>query len=223
MSRRSTSPWRTPAMLLALSFIPAVAGASRIAGFASGVGAPEDARFITAPTPIVIHGVSATLYAVLGAFQFSRELRARLGAWHRRLGRVLAACGLLTAATGLWMAQRYDIPRAQQGPLLYGARMAVGAAMAWAIIAGWRAAVRRDIAKHEAWMIRAYALAQGAGTQAALMGPWTLIVGAVSGTTRDVLMTLSWVINVAVAEWLIRRDTAVERVTPRAVPQALHA
>ncbi len=223
MSRRSTSAWRTPAMLLALSFIPVIAGATRVVGFVSGAGAPEDARFTTSPTPIVIHAVSAFLYAALGAFQFSRELRARLGVWHRRLGRVLAACGLLTATTGLWMAQRYDIPRSQQGPLLYSVRMAVGVAMAYALLAGWRAVLRRDVSTHEAWMIRAYALAQGAGTQAVLMAPWTLIVGAVTGTTRDVLMSLAWVINVAVAERFIRRDTASERVTPVAVPLAVRA
>ena len=66
---------------------------------------------------------------------------------------------------------------------------------------------RRDLARHEAWMIRAYALAQGAGTQAVLMLPPTLVLGEVTHLTRDVLMVLAWALNVVVAEWLIRRGS----------------
>ncbi|MFT6864468.1 MAG: hypothetical protein ACJAVK_003034, partial [Akkermansiaceae bacterium] len=54
-------------------------------------------------------------------------------------------------------------------------------------------------------MIRAYALGQGAGTQVLVSIPWLVTVGEPSGFTRDVLMTLAWVINVFVAEWIIRR------------------
>ena len=38
--------------------------------------------------------------------------------------------------------------------------------MAAAIVLGFTAIRRRDIAAHRAWMIRAYALGLGAGTQA---------------------------------------------------------
>lgn len=65
--------------------------------------------------------------------------------------------------------------------------------------------LRRNVARHEAFMIRAYALGQGAGTQALVLGPWMLIAGETGGLTRDLLMTLAWGINVLVAEWVIRR------------------
>ena len=45
--------------------------------------------------------------------------------------------------------------------------LAVGSTMAAAIVLGFTAIRRRDIAAHRAWMIRAYALGLGAGTQAA--------------------------------------------------------
>jgi hypothetical protein len=54
-------------------------------------------------------------------------------------------------------------------------------------------------------MLRAYALGMGAGTQVLIMLPVTLIVGAPTYLLRDVLMTSAWVINAALAEWLIRR------------------
>ena len=61
------------------------------------------------------------------------------------------------------------------------------------------------IAAHRAWMIRAYALGQGAGTQVILMLPLTLIAGAPTYFLRDVLMTCAWGLNIVLAEWIVRR------------------
>ena len=79
------------------------------------------------------------------------------------------------------------------------------------IVLAWTAIMRRDIAQHGAWMIRGYALGQGAGTQVLVMLPWTLIYGEASGLTRDLLMSAAWVINLAVDEWIIRRRPATGR------------
>lgn len=54
-------------------------------------------------------------------------------------------------------------------------------------------------------MIRAYALAMGAGTQAFTLGSWTAFAGQPGTNARAALMILAWLINVAVAEWVIRR------------------
>jgi hypothetical protein len=54
-------------------------------------------------------------------------------------------------------------------------------------------------------MVRAYALGQGAGTQALVMLPVTLMAGAPTFVFRDVLMVCAWGLNVAFAEWIIRR------------------
>jgi hypothetical protein len=83
--------------------------------------------------------------------------------------------------------------------------MLVGLAMALAIAVSVRAVLQRRIAQHEAWMIRAYALGQGAGTQVLIMLPVTWIVGAPAFIFRDVLMASAWGLNVVFAEWMIRR------------------
>lgn len=57
-------------------------------------------------------------------------------------------------------------------------------------------------------MMRAYALGQGAGTQVILFLPWTLLLGRPEALTRDLLMSLAWVINLALAEWLIGKPAA---------------
>ena len=57
-------------------------------------------------------------------------------------------------------------------------------------------------------MTRGYAIALGAGTQVFTMLPWVLFfgpIGAADELPRTVLMTAGWVINLAVAEYVIRR------------------
>jgi uncharacterized membrane protein len=215
--RLTKADLKVPALLIALSLVPMFGGVARLMTLASkGPVALDSARFAHAPLPVLIHIFSATLFSILGAFQFSRGFRLRWSGLHRRLGRVLGVCGLLTAASGLWMTAFYAIPASMQGPLLYPVRLAVGSAMFAFIIIAWRSILRRDVARHEAFVIRAYALGQGAGTQVVVLLPWMLISGQSGGLTRDLLMTLSWLINIAFAEVIIRRRVGVVQRTSAA-------
>ena len=56
-------------------------------------------------------------------------------------------------------------------------------------------------------MIRAYALAVGAGTQAFTQGVGETIFGT-SDLSTALSISSGWVINAAVAEWVIRRPFA---------------
>jgi hypothetical protein len=58
-------------------------------------------------------------------------------------------------------------------------------------------------------MIRAYALGMGAGTQVFTHLPWFLLVGTPRGLARDSLMAAGWLINVFVAERVVRRPRRV--------------
>jgi hypothetical protein len=195
--------WLAPAGLLLLSAVPALAGSVRLAELASDpVVTAENARFVTQPLPVVVHIVCVMTFSMLGAFQFVPSLRRRR--WHRLAGRVLAPAGLGVALTGLWMTAFYDLP-AHDNMVVNAARYVVGTAMAASIVLGVRAALRRDFVNHPAWMMRAYALGMGAGTQALLLGPYTAIVGTMSTAAYTTGMVAAWVINVAFAEWLIRR------------------
>jgi len=201
--------FKVPALLIALSVVPILGGAIRFMSLsANTLVAPDDARFVHAPAPIVLHIVSATLFCVLGALQLAPAFRLRWPGLHRRAGKLVVSCGLLAGATGLWMTAFYAIPASMQGPLLYVVRLAVGFAMIASILIAWSSILRRDVARHEAFMIRAYALGQGAGTQVLVLGPWMIVSGESGGLTRDILMTLAWAINIVVAELLIRSCTA---------------
>jgi uncharacterized membrane protein len=205
MRKLTLADFKLPALLIGLSAVPTLGGIARLASVSgrTAVG-PDDIRFLAAPAPVVIHVISATLFCLLGAFQFSAAFRVRWPGVHRSAGKVLALCGLAAAASGLWMTAFYPIPPQLQGTILHVVRLVVGSAMAAAILVAWRAILRRDVPRHEAFMIRAYALGQGAGTQVLVLGPWMLLTGQSGGLTRDLLMTLAWLINVVVAELILR-------------------
>jgi len=200
--------WLIPAVLIVLSVVPVVAGAVRLAELSGGAEiTPDNARFFASPLPVVLHILSVSLYSMLGAFQFAPGLRQRRGGWHRAAGRLLVPCGLIAALSGLWMTQFYPWPDGD-GVILYGLRLLFGSAMLLSILLGVAAILRRDFAQHGAWMMRGYAIGLGAGTQVLTHLPWLLILGIPDELTRALLMGAGWVINLAVAEWIIRRRPA---------------
>jgi Predicted membrane protein (DUF2306) len=94
------------------------------------------------------------------------------------------------------------------GFLLYAIRQVVGWAMFLSIVLGLVAIRRRNFAEHRAWMIRGYAIGQGAGTQVVTGLIWALLFGNQEGTTRALVLGASWLINISVGEWVIRRRPA---------------
>ena len=164
---------------------------------------PVDDRFAGVPVALVAHVVGAAAYAVVGALQFVPAIRRRHPGWHRRAGRSLVVAGLAVVGSALWITLTYA-PQPGTGVVLHVARLVVAPAMGAALVLGFVAIRRRDVAAHRAWMIRAYALGLGAGTQAFTDGIGTALVG--TGEVRDDLAkTAGWIINVAIAEWAIRR------------------
>lgn len=194
-------------LLLVLSVVPILGGLIRLSSLWVGEPSEDAARFVEVSTPLTTHIVFASVFSVLGAFQFDASLRRRSPKTHRVLGRIAAVAGLTAAATGIVLTVISDIPKAQQGLLLYGVRVVVGLGMVAAIVKGVSAILDGRVADHEAWMLRAYALGQGAGTQVVLFLPLMLALGHdVTGLPRDVLMTAAWLINLTVAELIIGKQ-----------------
>jgi uncharacterized membrane protein len=139
------------------------------------------------------------------------SLRRRRPGYHRAAGRTLVVAGALVAGSALWMTLTY--PQGGTGDVLYLFRLAFSTAMVASIVLGFAAIRRREIARHRAWMIGAYAIALAAGTQAFTVG----VGGALFGDgvlAHDLSIASAWLINLAVAEWAVRR-----RPGPRRRPQ----
>lgn len=121
---------------------------------------------------------------------------------------MLVGAGLLVAVSGLWMTVFYL--GAPGGDLLWAVRLVAGTSMAACIVLGVTAIWRHDIGAHRAWMIRAYALAVAAGTQTFTQGVGEALFGTGELSTA-VSISSGWLINAAVAEWIIRRTASGRR------------
>lgn len=207
MRRAPRAGWLVPAGLILLTLIPILAGAARVTELAgSPVITEANARFVVSPIPVLVHIVSATLFSLLGAFQFVPGLRRR-HSWHRLAGRVLVPAGAAVALSGIAMVLLSEHAPGD-GIAVSVLRLVFGAVMLASLALGVRAIIRRDFRAHGAWMTRAYAIAVAAGTQAILLIPQSVIFGKYEETSRAVAMGAAWVLNLAIAEFVIRRRTA---------------
>jgi uncharacterized membrane protein len=207
-TRRRPALWGVPTGLILLSLTPILGGAMRLTELAGGAEiTPNNERFFESPVPVSLHIISATVYSLLGVFQFVPALRGRR--WHRVAGRILVPAGLAAALSGLWMAVFYS-HSADSGSVLLCLRLVVGFSMVLSIVLGLFYVIRgRDLVRHSAWMTRAYAVGAAAGTEALIIiGPEILAGPSVIGF--QVLITgAAVVINVAVAEYVIHHRARV--------------
>jgi uncharacterized membrane protein len=159
---------------------------------------------------LVAHVFAATVALVLGPLQFLPRVRARRRV-HRSLGRTYLLAGVLPAAiTAVPVALWSGRPLTQLS--------LTTAAVLWLITGGlaYSAARRHDFVRHRAWMMRNYALTFLAVTSRILVPllllaqlPFGTVDAASAGDRARSLIplgqTLGWIVNLAVAERMIRR------------------
>jgi uncharacterized membrane protein len=201
-----------------LSAGPLAAGVFRLSQLAGGAEiTPANARFFATPLPVVLHILGAGVFAILGAIQFPAGFRRRWPGWHRAAGRLLVVCGLLVGLSGLWMTLFYPRPEGV-GALLSAFRLLFGSAMVVSIVLGFAAIRRGDVRRHRAWITRGYAIGLGAGTQILTGLVAYLIAGPPTELSRALQDGAGWAINLAVAEWVIRRRPAPPSRTAKTQP-----
>jgi hypothetical protein len=117
--------------------------------------------------------------------------------------------GLLVGLSGLWMTLFYPHP-VGHGVFLSALRLLFGSGMIISIVLAYTAIRRMNVKQHRAWMMRGYAIGLGAGTQTLTLLSWPggAIASPPNELGRALLMGAAWVINLAVAEWVIRRRPA---------------
>jgi uncharacterized membrane protein len=198
--------WRVPAALILLALLPVFSGVARVLELGTNATiTPENQRFFAAPLPIIAHSLGGIVFLILGALQFSPKLRRPKPSWHKMAGRLLIPSGLVVALSGMWMAQFNALPE-YDGVLVYATRMLSSAWLMLTIVLGALAIYQRDFTNHAVWMIRAYAIGAGGGTQVLTAAPLLLFFPQyLNDPNRAIGLGAGWLINIVVAEWAIRR------------------
>jgi uncharacterized membrane protein len=181
---------------------------------ASNPGAAQfaalDDLFARYPVVTLVHILPGLLFMVLGPLQFSSTIRARHLQWHRRSGRVYLICGLVIGVSALVMSVAM--------PSIGGATQAAATtlfALFFLVALGkayWHV-MRREIARHREWMIRAFAIGLAVATIRPIIGLF-FATSRFSGLTPDVFFGIAFwigfVLHLIAAEgWiqLTRRRT----------------
>ncbi len=200
--------------LLLLAIIPPLTGVVVLQSMQQGdINALSDAAAIARrasyPWAIIGHILGGSAMLILGWSQFSSRLRGALPGLHRWLGRVLVGAGTYFAVSGLLMNAA---AKAQADSVLYNSAQNVMAVVFLAVLfLGIRAIRQRRVADHRAWMMRSYAITLGAATQTVLLLPVFLMFGEVRGVLVDLVFISAWVVNLSVAEWVIRAPARQRR------------
>jgi hypothetical protein len=217
--KKGAAQWVVALLLVLVSAIPIAVGIYILFELAAGNVRPETARHLASPAPVVLHIVAAAVYAIFGAFQFTAAFRRRFPGWHKGAGRVLLVCGLVAGLSGLWITLFY--PRLPDtNDLLFVIRVVFSSALVAFIVLGFVAIRHRDIPHHRAWMMRAYAIGLGVGTQAVVFMVAEVIAGPPDQLAKALLMGAAWVINLVVAELVIQRGTRGRPVSSESTSRA---
>ncbi|MEY1556224.1 DUF2306 domain-containing protein [Yoonia sp. R2331] len=203
MGRRSVNAISVPALLLFLTAIPTVMAGVRVVQIPAGTTPQDVAYLMTQPLPYWLHAAAGATFGLLGPLQFGRALAQRFGRLHKFLGRIFVAAGVVLGLSGLRLLLAFP---GSSTLIIDVARMLGGIVLLVALALAIRAVMDRDIPRHRAWMIRAYAIGMGQSLIAFILFPIYLITGEPPvGVMSDLTVVASWALSIAAGEWVIRR------------------
>jgi Predicted membrane protein (DUF2306) len=203
MPRIFLQPLWLVCILLLATFIPIVSAGLRMYQISFDVLPLDAIKFNAVPWSLFAHALGGFLFGILGPLQFAGALKRRFGLLHRVSGRVFVVAGLMLGLSSLRLLAVFPDGSTW---VLVSARLAAGLALALAIVLSIVAIRKSNVQLHRAWMIRAYATGMGPASISFIQLPIFLITGAaVQGYAADLLFVASWVVNIVIAEWVIRR------------------
>lgn len=162
------------------------------------------------PVTVTIHTLFGPLALVGGLVNLLPGMRRR-GRWggHRWVGRVYVVSSMLLAAAGFSMALHATGGTfARLGFTLLAIVTLVTSAQAYLAIR------RRAVRQHREWMLRSYSLIFGAVTLRIWLPLLIMAYGGQFLPAYRWVAWLSWVPNVLLAEWIIRRGWKPRAMLP---------
>ena len=195
-----TAAWRTAIVLLSIY----IAYVSVVRYLVGSEAAPDVITSNAFANPfLAIHVIGAVTALLAGPLQFVRAIRTRWPGFHRASGRIYVAGCAIGVPSGFMLALGTTA-----GPVA-GSGFALLAVLSrlftWL---GWRAAVDRRFGDHREWMLRSYALTSAAITLRLMLPASIFLLGFEFEPAYRVIAWLSWLTNLAIFEYVIRRSRA---------------
>lgn len=145
------------------------------------------------------HIIASPIALAIGAFQFIRRLRANHPTLHRWAGRTYALAILAGGLGALVMA-----PNANGGLITTLGFILLSVLWIGATAQAVRLAMARRLVLHREWMIRSFAMTFAAVILRLELFP-LFAAGLEYSQAIQILAWLSWIPNLIIAEWWIRR------------------
>jgi uncharacterized membrane protein len=206
--RRRAITWPLGAAVSFLALVGVAASATHY------LQEPYNPGFLRYPMVVALHVVLGGVYLALAPFQFVRRIRSRHLAYHRRVGRLLVAVGLIVGITALFMG--FVIPKGG-----WPERVVIGlfgTVFLIALIKGFLHVRAGRVSLHREWMIRAFAIGLAIATARLIFFPALIVTGTgptdgLFGTLLAVSLAVAFVLNASVAEAWVRatRKSGVPR------------
>ena len=193
-----SATWRLAIMLLIVEI--AIVSALRYVIGTEAPPPPITANPFAHPF-LVVHVVAAMIALLVGPLQFVRRVRTRWPAFHRATGKLYVAAILVGSPCGFVLALGTT-----SGPLAATGFATVAVLSTVFTWLGWRAAVNRQFAEHREWMLRSWAMTSAAITLRLYLPFAGVVLGLPFYTAYPVIAWLSWLTNLAIVEYWIRRS-----------------
>jgi hypothetical protein len=177
-------------------------------GFVAGVTKTRspvpDEGFAAHPLLTLIHIIPGLLFMLLAPLQFVKRLRTSYPKIHRVTGYIVLACGLIIGSTALIMGFTMAIGGITEtlAIALYGTGFLFSLTKAYLYI------IKREIALHREWMIRAVAIGLAVSTTRPIVGVFFASSRFTGLTVQQFFGVAFWIaftLHVIVAEIWIRR------------------
>jgi hypothetical protein len=202
MTRFFQRPMTLAVLLFIATLIPIISAPIRMFQILTDQLPADAIKFNAVPWALFLHSLGGMTFGILGPIQFSGAIKKRFGKFHRISGRIFVVAGMFLGLSAIRLL--IEFPNSSTW-VLVTARAVAGLGMIIALTLALHAIINRDIVRHLNWMIRAYAIGMGAATIAFIQLPIFLIRGkALEGYLADIAFVLSWVINLTIAELVIR-------------------
>jgi uncharacterized membrane protein len=206
---RKQNPWRSAPWIgwgaVAILAVVMSANAFRFLSFNPEVLTVElRPNLLHHPVLFYTHTIIAPIALLVGVVQFLPLTRR--SSYHRWAGRLYVVCVALASIAGFIVARTTEA-----GPLAGTGFMILAVLWVTATAIAYMRARERNFAAHRVWMIRSYALTCAAITLRIIV-PLGGALGISFSKSYIFAAWGSWIINLLIAEWLIRRARFREAV-----------